>query len=155
MAPNAWQWHGEQRRLSHDSCPRIPGTANRRDTSRASVRVPVVDIRKVRVRVAQRRVHMRMLVRLAAVPHEGMRVRMVFVMHMAVRVCQWFVQMLMRMPLHQVQRHTGRHQQQRRPKRDAWHLRPEHQRQCHTEQRRHGEVGAGARGAAERARSTW
>lgn len=80
-----------------------------------SVSVPVVQIRVVWVIVGQRLVHVRMRVRLAAVPQEIMGVLVMFVVPMAVVVRQRRVGVFVRVTLADVQPHAQRHQRTGQP----------------------------------------
>ena len=71
----------------------------------------MVDVRIVRVDVRQRHVTVGMRMRLAAVPREVVGVLVMIVVHMAVRVQQLFVRMLVFVTFGQVQPNAGGHQQ--------------------------------------------
>lgn len=81
--------------------------------------MPVVDVRKVRVAMHQRIVHMRMGVRFLAVPREIMRVLVMFVVAMAMIMRQRFMRVLVSMTLADVQPNAHRHQCTGQPERKA------------------------------------
>lgn len=91
--------------------------------------MPMMQIRIVRMRVHQRRMNMRMRVRLAAVPRKIVRMLMVFVVRVAMIVFERFVRVLMRVPLADMQPHADRHQYARDPEREAWRFVQQQQRQ--------------------------
>lgn len=74
------------------------------------VTMPVMNIRIVGMRVRQRFMPVWMRMRLDAVPGKGMRVLVVFVVHVPVAMFYGFMGMLVRMPFAQVQPHAQRHQ---------------------------------------------
>jgi len=84
--------------------------------------MPVVDVRKVRVAMHQRIVHMRMGVRFLAVPWEVMRVLVMFVVAMAMIVSQWLMRVLVSMTFADMQPNTHRHQCTGQPERKVWVL---------------------------------
>ena len=69
--------------------------------------IPVMQIREVRVPVPQRRMRVRMDVRLAAVPGEVVHVLMVLVVHVRVRMADWCMRMQMTVPLGKMQPYAG------------------------------------------------
>ena len=71
--------------------------------------VSMMHIRKVRMAMPERAVHMHMAVRLFRVPFKGMFMLMMFVMHMPVPVLRGFVLMFMGVAFGQVQPHAYRH----------------------------------------------
>src|SRR5689334_8316690 len=78
-----WRCRGEHRglRRSHAPLPRAAPTPR-------SMPVAVVQVRVVRMRMPQRGVHVRVRVRLGAVPREVVRVLVVFVVDVAVLVLE-------------------------------------------------------------------
>jgi hypothetical protein len=74
------------------------------------VPVPVVDVRIVRVPVRQRRVPVRMHVRLAAIPGEVVRVLVVLVVTVRMRMLEKLVRMLVFVPLAHVQPDARAHE---------------------------------------------
>lgn len=81
------------------------------------MRVAVVNIRKVRVLVAQGRVLMKMAVRCTAAQYRRVIVLMVFIMDMLMHVFHRFMNMLVRVAFGQVQPDTATHQRAGQPKR--------------------------------------
>ena len=74
------------------------------------MRMPMVDIRKMRVAVRKRCMMMKMSVRLGAIPRKVVCVRMMFVVHMIMHVIHRLVQMFMPVAFRQVQPNAKRHQ---------------------------------------------
>ena len=111
------------------------------------MRVAMVQVRIVRVRMHARFVAVRMDVRLAAVPRKIMRVPMVSVVQVLVRVFLCFVRVQVLVPLRQVQPDAERHQACREPECRPRTLAEHGDRQPRAEERRHGEIRSGARGA--------
>ena len=72
--------------------------------------VPMMNVREVRVQVRQRRMSVRMRVRLTAIPWKIVRMLMVVVVRVAVRVLEDFVRVFMLMMLGQVQPYSRGHQ---------------------------------------------
>ena len=73
--------------------------------------VTMVDIRVMYVGVRQRRMTVGMRMRLAAIPREIVGVLVMIIVHMAMRVQQLFVRMLVFVTFRQVQPNAGAHQQ--------------------------------------------
>jgi len=74
-----------------------------------------MQVGKVRMRVRQRRVPVRMDVRLAAVPRKVVHVPVMLVMRMRMRVIRGRMDVTMRMPFGEMQRNARGHQPERRP----------------------------------------
>jgi hypothetical protein len=91
------------------------------------VRVPVMDIRVVRVLVRDHLVAMRMQVRLAAVPGKRVLVLVMLVMPMLVGVLEKFVGVFVQMSFPYVQPDSQRHQGRRHPEHWAWQAGPDGQ----------------------------
>lgn len=106
------------------------------------MRMPVMNIRKMRVGMRDACMHVRMRVRLSPIPVEIMFVLVMFIVAMPVGVGQRLVRMRMFMSFAQVQPYADSHQHGRAPEQDGWHFRPERERQRKSEQRRDGEIGA-------------
>ena len=109
--------------------------------------MPVVDVRVVGMAVQQRLVMMLMGMRLFAVPAGLVRVAMVRVVNVRVVVSERFVQMLVFVPLGQMQPDAERHQGCRRRKNRREGLSEKRDRNRGTDEWRGREVGAGARAA--------
>ena len=84
--------------------------------------MPVVDVRKVRMAMYQRIVHMRVCVWFLPVPREVMRMLEMFVVAMAMIMSQQLMRMLVSMSLADMQPNTHRHQCTGQPERKAWML---------------------------------
>ena len=74
------------------------------------MRMPVVDIREMRMTMRHRRMLMRMCVWFCPIPWHVMRVLMMLVVNMVVGVIHGLVPVLMAMTFRQVQPHAQRHQ---------------------------------------------
>lgn len=83
---------------------------------RELMRMPMVNIRKMRVAVPKRGMMMRMRVRLGAVPGKIMRVRMMLIVYMIMRVIHRPMQVIVAVVFRQVQPHAQRHQRGGNPK---------------------------------------
>ena len=79
--------------------------------------VPVMNVRKMRVAVRDRQMHMRMRVRLVAVVRKIVRMLVMFVVPMPMRVLEWLVRVRVFMPFANVQPDPERHQHGRDPER--------------------------------------
>ena len=88
------------------------------------MRMPVMDVRVVRMLVRHAFVAMRMRVGLLAIPFKAVLVLVVVVMAVAVSVLETLVRMFMLMPLAHVQPHAERHECRRQPEQSGRHLRP-------------------------------
>lgn len=86
--------------------------------------MPVMNIWEMRVRMRDRRMGMRMSVRLVAVPREIMLVLVMRVVPMAMRVVQRMVRVRMLVTFADVQPDTQRHQGGGHPEQRRRHLRP-------------------------------
>lgn len=71
--------------------------------------MPMMHIRKVRMTMPHRRMHMRMAVRLRSIPFNPVRMLMVLVVCVAMIVLEPFVLMLMGMVFHQVNPYPDGH----------------------------------------------
>ena len=109
--------------------------------------MPMVDVRVVRMAVQQRLVMMLVGMRLFAVPARLVRVAMVRVVDVRVIVSERFVQMLVFVPLGQVQPDAERHQGRGRQENGRDGLSEERDRNHGADERCGREVGAGARAA--------
>ena len=72
--------------------------------------VPMMHIRKMRMAVPQRTVHMHMAMGLRRIPRKPVLMLMMFIMHMPMPVFRGLMQVLMGVPLSQVQPHAHSHQ---------------------------------------------
>ena len=72
--------------------------------------MPMMHIRKMRMAMPHHTVNMHMTVRLRRVPLKPVLMLMMFIMHMPMPMFRRFMQMLMGMPLRQVQPHAHGHQ---------------------------------------------
>ena len=77
--------------------------------------VPMMHIRKMRMAVPQRTVHMHMAVGLSRIPLKPMLMLVMFIMHMPMSVLHGLMLMIMGMPFRQVQPHTHGHQRRCNP----------------------------------------
>jgi hypothetical protein len=64
--------------------------------------MPMMHIRKMRMPVTHRRMHMRMTVRLRSIPVSPVHMLVMLIMYVAMIMLEQFVLMLMNMVLHQV-----------------------------------------------------
>src|SRR3954465_5935063 len=108
---------------------------------------PVVQIRIVRMTVAQPRVAMHMRMRLAAVPGEVVSMGMVRIVHMLMRVRDRLVQMLVLMALAHIEPSPDRHQRAGGPEDSARVRAEDSQGERRAEKWRHGKIRTGACGA--------
>lgn len=83
------------------------------------VRVPVMDVRKMRMRMGQRFMPMRMSMRLFAIPRKIVLVSMMRIMAMFMGMFHRLMDMLMFMLFGQMQPHSRAHQQTGQPETDA------------------------------------
>ena len=72
--------------------------------------MPMMHIRKMRMPVTHRRMHMRMTVRLRSIPFKPVRMLMMLVLCMTMIVLEPLVLMLMSMVLHQMNPYPNSHQ---------------------------------------------
>jgi hypothetical protein len=79
------------------------------------VRVPVMEVRIMRMAVPHCRVLVLVAMRLVPVPAGRMLVPVMLVVHVLVRVCHALVDVLMLVALRHVQPHAGRHQRAGNP----------------------------------------
>lgn len=120
-------------RVSCDPHPVPAGESRSARANSSAMHMSMVDIRIMRVLVHQHLMPMRVRVRDVRVPLELVRVLMVFIVPMAVAVLEGFVRMLVLMPLAQMQPDTDGHHHGCHPEEQARRLRPERQRDEHTE----------------------
>ena len=104
----------------------------------------MVNVRKMRVRMCDGQMDVRMGVRLVTVIRKIVLVLMMLVMSMPVRVRDQFVVVLMFVPLPYMKPDAKRHQCRGNPEGDGRLLRPDQQRNGDAEQRRNREVSARA-----------
>lgn len=90
--------------------------------------VPVMNVRKMRMAVRDRQMHVRMRVRFVAVVRKIVRMLMMFVMPMPVRVLEPLVRMRVFMPFANVQPDAERHQRGSDPERGGRQCGPDQQR---------------------------
>lgn len=108
----------------------------------------MMNVRKVRMTVAQRRVFMFVAVGFAAVPFKWMLVLMMLVVHMPMAVLEWIVPVLVAVVFPQVNPHAKAHQQGGGPERQRHRFTEQQDGNCRAEERRRGKVRAGP-GSAE------
>lgn len=114
-------------------------------TPARSVRVPVIRVREMRMRVRDRRVDVLVTVPGSARHRLGVRMIVVaVVVPVPMVVPHRLMGVFMLVPLTQMQPHAERHQYGRHQQRNRQRL-AQHKRHDRTEERRHREVGAGAR----------
>lgn len=107
----------------------------------------MMHIREMRMAMPHHTVNMHMAMRLRRVPLKPVLMLMMFIMHVPMPMFRRFVQMLMGMPLRQVQPHAHGHQRGCNPERHRYRF-PKHQQgNSRAEERRRREVSAGARTA--------
>ena len=112
--------------------------------------VAMVQVRIVRMTVAQRLVCVRMGMRLGSIPREIVIVLMMLVMTMTMVVCHRFVHVFVLMTFADVQPHTEHHECAGKPERDGRVFAEQQQRDTCTQERRRRKIRTGAR-RAERA----
>src|SRR5581483_1648340 len=106
-----------------------------------------MNVRVVRMTVCHDRVPVEMPVGCPPVPSEIMLVKVMLIVLMRVFVLVEFMRMNMAMALAQMEPDPGRHQQRCQPKADSSVFTESQNRDCGADERRCGEIGAGARGA--------
>jgi hypothetical protein len=102
-----------------------------------SVRVDMMNIWKMRVRMCEWNVAVRMGMRFLAVPFEIMLMLVMFIVTVPMIVLQRAMRMRMVMALADMQPDAERHQGRSEPEQEWRHFGPEDQREGDAEQRRH------------------
>ena len=95
---------------------------------RVSVNVTVMNVGKMRVRVSNRRVLMRVGMWLFPVPFKVVRVPVMLVVPVSMGVSKWLVSMRMFMPLTDMKPDSQSHERGCNPERQWWQFGPENKR---------------------------